>query len=199
MDKTITLFNLMTFVVAILALLVAGWNMWLSQIRRGHIYLSQPTIFFFGWDGIGDYTPKIMFRSALFSSGNRGRILESLHLVVKSTGTVSEFPFWGYDDGKGMVKGSGLFVGSTGHIAYHHFTPGSDDDAFSFSDRKYEIEVWAKLFGKLANVKLGHYNFEIPEQSSVLSLSEKEIGIMWNWSPAQRKYSPEISYRPVID
>ena len=186
----------MTFGVALAALALSAWNFWVSQVRRGNAYLSRPTIFFFGWDRQKEDIPKIMFRSALFTSGNRGRIVESIHVFVKTIDGRFAFPFWGYDDGKGMVRGSGLYVGTTGHIAYHHFNPIHDDDRFSYSGESYEIEVWAKLFAKSDDVLLGRYEFHLNDKAMALSLAEHQIGILWNWSPSERKYYPEASQRP---
>ena len=140
--------------------------------------------------------PKIMFRSALFSSGNKGRILESMYVVVTTIDGRFEFPFWGYDDGKGMVRGSGLFIGPTGHVAYHHFNPLNDEHVFAYSGTNYEIEVWTKLFSQNGNILLGTHQFSLEDPEIATELAHGESGILWSWSPQDRKYYPEVWKRP---
>jgi hypothetical protein len=115
---------------------------------------------------------------------------------VKTADGQFEFPFWGYDDGKGMVRGSGLFVGSTGHVAYHHFNPLNDEHSFAYSGNDYEIEVWAKVFNQNKNLLLGKYQFHLDDPSLALELAHHESGVLWSWSPEDRGYSPEVSRRP---
>lgn len=197
MSNSITLFNFLTLAVALIALALSAWNFWLTQLRRGRVLLTQPTIFFFGWDRQGDHhMPKIMFRSALFSSGNKGRILESMYVLVKTVDGQFEFPFWGYDDGKGMVRGSGLFVGPTGHVAYHHFNPLNDEHNFAYSGTNYDIEVWAKVFSQNGNILLGKYQFCLEDSNLATELAHGESGVLWSWSPQEQKYYPESWKRP---
>jgi len=199
MDRTITLFNVLTLAIASAALLLSGWNLWLSQFRRGRILLTQPTIFFFGWDdNRGTPTPKVMLRSALFATGSRGQVIENLSVVVRTDDGAFEFPFWGYDDGKGMVRGSGsgIYVGSTGHLAYHHFNPISDDNVFAYTGKTYEIEVHAKPFGRAKGIVLGKYKLDLDDSEAAEALAHCEGGVMWNWSPQERRYYLEYSPRP---
>jgi hypothetical protein len=197
MDSSITLFNLLTLAVALAAFVLSALSLWLAQLRRGRVFLTQPTIFFFGWDRQGSlHVPKIMFRSALFSSGNKGRILESMYVLVKTVDGQFEFPFWGYDDGKGMVRGSGLFVGPSGHVAYHHFNPLNDEHIFAYSGISYEVEVWAKVFNQNGNILLGKYQFCLEDSKLAVELAHSESGVLWSWSPQDRRYYPEAWRRP---
>lgn len=197
MDSSITLLNFLTLAIALAALVLSVWNFWFTQLRRGRVLLTQPTIFFFGWDRQSNrHMPKIMFRSALFSSGNKGQMLESMYVLVKTVDGQFEFPFWGYDDGNGMVRGSGLFVGPTGHVAYHHFNPLNDEYVFAYSGANYEIEVWAKAFNQKGDVLLGKYQFLLEDSKLAAELAHTESGVLWSWSPQDRRYYPEASKRP---
>lgn len=183
-----TVVNAITIVIASAALLLSAWNFWFTQMRRGRVLLSQPTIFFFGWDKAEDDTPKIMFRSALFSTGSRGNIVESIYLIVNNGLGRFVFPFWGYDDGNGMVRGSGLFVGVSGHIANHHFNPLEDADGFSYVLGHYSIEIWLKIYNAKADAMVGRYTLSIDGEDAAVDLAHHEGGIMWNWTPTQRRY-----------
>lgn len=191
-----TVISLVSIAIALAALAVSALNFWLTQLRRGQVRLSQPTIFFFGWDKHDEEdVPKIMFRSALFSTGNRGHFVENLYIVVKNGAGDFTFPYWGYDDGKGMVKGSGLFIGTTGHIAYHHFNPVHVQDDFFYEAGKYQVEVWAQIFGFHRATMLGKYELSLDEGQFAVKLSHHESGVMWNWSPSDRIYYAELRDR----
>ncbi|HET7413859.1 MAG TPA: hypothetical protein VFJ18_14480 [Pararhizobium sp.] len=94
-----------------------------------------------------------------------------------------------------MVKGSGLFVGTTGHVAYHHFNPLHDFDNFFYEAGEYQIEVWAQVFG-CPPAMLGKYEFSLDNSPDAIALSHHEAGIIWNWSPSDHIYYPELSTHP---
>lgn len=197
MDYTITLFNLLTLTIASAALLLSGLNLWLSQFRRGRVFLTQPTILFFGWDDNGrEHSPKVMFRAALFATGARGQVIENLDIVVRTVDGEFEFPFWGYDDGKGMVRGSGLYVGVGGHVAYHHFNPITDDHVFAYTGSKYQVDVYAKLFRREKSTLLGRYTLDLDDANHAEALAHAEGGVMWSWSPQESRFHHEYSPRP---
>ncbi|HET7413858.1 MAG TPA: hypothetical protein VFJ18_14475 [Pararhizobium sp.] len=84
--------GLVSIAIAFVALVVSIINFWLTQFRRGQLCLSQPTIFFFGWDLSDEDAPKIMLRAALFSTGNRGLFVENLYLKVENEAGGFDFP-----------------------------------------------------------------------------------------------------------
>jgi hypothetical protein len=197
MDRLLALFDALTkdtmaISIAIAALIVSIGNLWLSQLWKGQVFLTQPTIFFFGWDNReGGVSPKIMFRTALFSSGNKGRVLESMHLNVKTEDGQFEFPVWGYQADTAMVKGSGLFVGTGGISVNHHFNPLNDEDAFAYTGKSYEIEIWAKVFNVKKDKLLGIYKLGLEDPNLQSKLAHFESGVLWNWSPSTRAYYAE--------
>jgi hypothetical protein len=197
MDRNITLVNLLTLGIATAAFLLSALNLWIAQVRRGRILLTQPTIFYFGWDiNRGESAPKIMFRSALFSSGGRGRVIENLHVLVRTEDGVSEFPLWGHDEGKGMARGSGVFVGANGYVAYHHFNPVNDEHVFAYTGSKYEVQVHAKLFNQDRSTLLGSYHLELDDADAIVGLANGDGGVIWNWSPQENRYYSKYSARP---
>lgn len=183
------LLSAISIVISLVALGIAATTLWLTHFQRGELLLSQPTIFFFGWD-IGDRTvAKITFRSVLFCTSERGLVLENLYLRVVNQSGSFVFSFWGYDDGKGMVRGSGVYVGETGIAAYHHFTPGVDDNDFEFVVGEYSVEVWAKIFNSKDAVLLGSYSFEVEDDKQIAeALSHSQRGVIWDWMPDNRRY-----------
>jgi hypothetical protein len=194
-----TAFDLLTLTIAVVALGLSAVGLWLAEFRRGRVLLSKPTIFFFGWDVNGtEDTPKILLRSALFSTGRRGHIVENLYTIVTNANGKTTFPFWGYDAGNSMVRGSGLFVGPEGHSAYHHFNPLPDDESFSYVPGTCSVEIWAEVVGTKKSVLLGRYGFDLPSGPVSTALMHHEGGVLWTWSPIEKRYVPEISPRPDL-
>jgi hypothetical protein len=186
--------------ISVLALVVSCVTLWLAEVRRGSVVMSQPTILFFGWDQAnGEDTPKIMLRCALFSSAARGAVLENLYLLIDYDKHKWPFPFWGYDEGEGMVRGSGLYIGREGHVAYHHFNPISVEDDFGYGPGPYSVEVWGKRFGDKAPLLLGRYTLNLEAKDMALALAERSAGVLWTWDPLGLSYYPEASNRPRFE
>ena len=80
----------------------------------------------------------------LFSTGKRGRIVESIHVALSRNETRQNFNIWVYGNEK-LVRGSGLFVGETGVEANHHFLLPSDARSFRFEEGRYKLEVFLLL------------------------------------------------------
>lgn len=188
--------DLVALFIASAALGLSFWNFWNAEYRQGKLLLSRPTIFFFGWDRHDmDDKPKIMFRSALFSTASKGLIVENLYLKVRLGSSEWVFPFWGYDDGSGMVRGSGIHIGREGQIAYHHFNPIAELDDFSFESGEYHIDVVASIFGSRQDTVLGTYKFVLEKGYETNRLMAHEVGTLWTWLPNESVYSAESSPR----
>ena len=85
--------------------------------------MSRPTVIYFGphyWHPQPGAPPKVYLRTLLFSTSKRGRVVESMHIVIARNEARQTFNIWVYGDEK-LVRGSGLFVGETGVAANHHF------------------------------------------------------------------------------
>jgi hypothetical protein len=104
---------------------------------------------------------KIFLRTLLFSTGKRGRVIESLFLRVKDRGRLEEFSFWGYGE-KDLVRGSGLFVGENGIVTNHHFNPIRNMN-YEFVMGNYELELIAKLMNRSRLVTLWKIALDVPD------------------------------------
>jgi len=188
----------LTPAIAVLALLLSAGHIWVSQFWRGRVFLTQPMIFYFGWDDRQEESvPKIMLRAALFSEGVRGQVVEALSILVKNADGEFEFALWGYDEGHGLMRGSGIFIGSAGHIAYHHFNPVDAEHTFAYSGTDYEVKVLAKLFGRRSPTVLGRYQLSLDQEIEGIPLAHGEVGVIWNWSMQEDCYYREVSRRPT--
>jgi hypothetical protein len=106
------------------ALFVSLFTAWFTIFHRGTLQSTQPSLIVFKYEPGRNSRPlaKIFLRTLLFSTGKRGRVIESLFLRVKDRGRLEEFSFWGHGE-KDLMRGSGLFVGENGIVTNHHFNP----------------------------------------------------------------------------
>jgi hypothetical protein len=177
--------------VSIFALALSCVTLWLTEFRRGRLVLSQPTVFYFGWDKTEvDSLPNIMFRAALFSTAARGTVLESLYLRVVNDGNSWVLPSWRYGERSELVKGSGLYVGREGHSGDHHFNLISTDSDFYYGTGLYKIEVWYKRHAKKSTL-LGQYEMMLSASNMSADLSDRQSGILWTWDPIALSFHPE--------
>jgi hypothetical protein len=182
-------------VISALALGVSLFTAWYTILRRGTVRCTHPSFVAFRYDFIDKNVPqaKIFLRALLFSTGKRGRVVESLFLRVREGERSSEFSFWGHGD-KELVRGSGLFVPETGVVSNHHFNPIDSDQLFRFSGGSYSLELVAKLVGQETLVSLWRGKLEIPAGTFDSTIA-RERAVFFSWSPERRQYIGSVENR----
>jgi hypothetical protein len=182
-------------IVAVIALAVSLFTLWFTILRRGSLRSTHPAFIAVRYDFVGKSVPqaKIFLRALLFSTGKRGRVVESLFLLVSDGQRQTEFSFWGMGD-KDLVRGSGLFVSETGVVTNHHFNPLEVDDLFLFPPGAYTLELKAKIFGQQAISSLWKIPLQIPPDSFG-DVIAPDRAVYFNWSPDQGQYIASIETR----
>ena len=190
---------MLTTTVSVLALGISGLTAWLTLFRRGTIKMSQPTTIFFGWDGqrqdTFDRAAKVFLRTLLFSTSKKGRIVESMHLMLSRDGRKQNFAIWVYGDEK-LVRGSGLFVGETGVAANHHFLLPHDTGTYRFSKGLYGVELYAHLLGEKGQQLLFKEVLEVTEEFA-FDLRDPTNGLYFDWMPDTSRYVPHLHRRNI--
>jgi hypothetical protein len=79
-------------------------------VDRGGLKMTKPTIVFFGYDMAPRATPKVFLRTLLYSTANRGQIVEGMFAKVRRGGGEQIFGFWGYGETEKLTAGSGSHV-----------------------------------------------------------------------------------------
>lgn len=69
--------------IATIALFVSMMTMWLTFLRNGTIEMTQPTVIFFGPDGGERASPKVFLRTLLYSTAQKGQLVESLYVRLR--------------------------------------------------------------------------------------------------------------------
>jgi hypothetical protein len=106
-------------------------------------------------------SPKVYLRTLLFSTSQRGRVIQSMHVALLRNETRQNF--WVYGEER-LARGSGLFVGETGVVANHHFLTPQDANSFRFTEGHYQLEVFAHLLGDQKPTKLFSQALEISRE-----------------------------------
>lgn len=194
--------NYIPIVISSLALLLSGVTAWLTVLRRGNVYMTQPALVYLGADG--DLSaPKVYLRTMLFCSGKRGHILESLFIKILRGESAQTFNIWVLGE-RDLSRGSGIYVSESGITSNHHFLLPADGTRFDFMPGDYTIQVFGKIIS-------GQRILKLKELSVALTLDDVEAirrdrgGVFFDWSPEhQRYYShvgpklPPAQHRPEI-
>jgi len=193
------LLEALSSILSVIAISVSGLTAWATLFRRGQLQMTQPTVIFFGPDGArerdGEALPKVYLRTLLFSTGKRGRMIESMHLKVTRNESVQNFNIWVYGEEK-LVRGSGLFVGEDGVSANHHFMTPKDGSRFEFVAGEYQIELFAKTLGFRSEKCIWSQKVEIDATNAKL-LEAKSAGIYFDWGPDSKRYMAHVETKPL--
>jgi len=166
-------------------------TMWLTLLRKGHIKMTQPTIFFFGPDGTKGQ-PKVFLRTLLYSTGKRGQIVESMFVKLRRGESVQTFNIWVYGDDH-LARGSGIYVGYEGITCNHHFLLPKDGTGYEFLPGDYSFEVYANLLHSKASL-LSRFNLSLTEPQSE-AIRKKGAGVFFDWGPDSGKYHAHVDDR----
>lgn len=186
-----------SFAISCIALLISGFTAWLTFFRKGKLVMTQPTIIFFGPDGVRfeSNKNKIYLRTLLYSTAKRGQVMESLHVSLHRNESKQNFNIWVYGEKGNLKRGSGLFVPQEGVTFDHHFLLPKDGANFQFSEGIYKLVVFAKLVGSEKAVELTTINLTVTHNQAV-ELLKPQAGIYFDWGPDQQAYFAHIDIKP---
>ena len=157
--------------------------------------MAQPTIVFFGYDG-PQGPPKVVIGTIMFSTGQRGNILESMFIKLRRSEATQTFSRWVYGNSKN-ARASGLYVGIEGVTDNHHFLIPSDGTQYQFLPGEYELEIYGSLINRKPSMLLKRVQIFLSSEEAN-SLNHREVGVMFNWSPEIRKYVSETRRMPAF-
>jgi hypothetical protein len=178
------------------ALLVSIGTAWFNIFHRGTIKMARPHFFallpedslFGGW-------LKFFIRTLVFSTGKRGRVIETIYLDLKHDGKTFPFYYWMYGETDNLKIGSGIFVGPEGISANFHFVPTSPLSINDLSPGKYELSIRATLLGNKRSIDLGNISFELGAEEVSIFGKNKNKAIYYVWDIKTKKYRSRIDTR----
>ena len=156
-----------------MSLAVSLGTFWLAFIDRGRLKMTRPTIVFFGYDMEPRATPKVLLRTLLYSTANRGQMIEGMFAKVRRRDGARVFSFWGYGETEKLTAGSGLHVSKTGFAANHHFVLSVHETEYHFEPGDYDIDVFANVVGRKDAVHLSTIRLTLkPDLAAALARHE---------------------------
>lgn len=179
--------------VSMLSLGVSATTAWFTNFRRGKLKMTLPTMVAFVHEG---ESPKIVLRSMLFSTAQRGNVVENMHATLQRENTTLTLAFWGYGETTVLQRGGGLFVGREGVALYHHFTLLSARHSHTLQSGPHTLRIFATVLGDDGPQRLSECTIELTDDM-VKMLNEKSGGVMFNWNPNNNAYSPDPRPHPV--
>jgi hypothetical protein len=187
-----------TIPVSIVALAVSCTTLWFTLFRRGEVKVTRPTQIYFGPDGGDKKSSKIYIRSLLYSTSQRGIVIENMYVRVSRGQAKQSFSIWVHGTNSGLTRGSGLFVGQQGVAVPHHFLLPPDADNFEFGSGEYLIEVFIKSVGVEEAKKMFETTLAIDKDEAV-ALKDKNVGIYFDWGPHSNKYHSYLDKKAEKD
>ena len=161
--------------------------------------MTRPTMVCFAREASAEHaevTPKVFLRALLYTTAKRGLVVENLFLKLQRGEATQTFSIWAYGD-KGLVRGSGLFVGAEGVACNHHFLPPSDGGTFEFLPGDYVLQVYASIVGRRRPVRATELRLLLAEPQ-VQALRANDAGVWFDWGPDSQRYVPQLLQRPKL-
>lgn len=188
--------------VSVVALVISATTAWLTLFRRGTVRMTRPTVIYFGPDkgrpGGRPAPPKVFLQAMLFSTAQRGRIVESMHATVARSETRQNFSVWVHGATNGeLVRGRGLFVGQSGVATDHHFLTPNDGEGFKFSAGQYLLTVYAQLLDKSRPLSMFSQLLEVPDEIA-RQLEQPGTGLYFDWGPDSQRYLPHVEQKSPV-
>lgn len=181
---------------SVLALLVSVVTACIT-FYRGSVRITAPSMVVLGYDERGSrdgFDPKVMVRCLVFSTGERGRVVETLYARLQNDTSDKVFPVWGVDADSKLVRGGGLWIGKTGVTAWHHFVATTD---FQFQPGTYKLEVFARVHGSNHPKKLWSAVLSLPAECAPSRHDGREQ-VWFDREPQTGDLLPRLESRDVL-
>jgi hypothetical protein len=178
-----------TIVAAWVSLLGSAFTIWFTMFRRGTVRMTQPAFILFGPENGGEGRPKLAVGAHLYTTAQRGAIVEAMFARVTRGGTTQDFDVWVY--GKGTLsRGSAVHVGQEGVTGDHHFLLPQGAAGFEWLPGQYTVEIFGTIVGRR-----GPHRFWQLEVTLADSIHETEGSVFFDWRPALGKYEGHVFAR----
>lgn len=177
--------------ISLLSLAVSAITMWFAWLRRGRLAMTKPTLVFFGHDG---KIPKVFLRTLLYSTAQRGKMIERMYVKLIQADREQLFTTWGYAPTTEISPGSGLYVGQTGVSANHHFVLSEYYSGYEFVEGNYTIQVFAQQIGRSGPELLSETRLTL-DRHLAWSLGQKR-GVLFKLEPDTGTYVGHANNQP---
>jgi hypothetical protein len=175
-----------SLILGILSFVLSVFTLWKTYLDKGQLRMTQPTIICFAFDGIKG-PPKIFLRTLLYSTAQKGIVIETMFLKIKNGESTQVFDIWAYGVEK-LVRGSGLYIGEEGAAYNHHFLIPANNTSFQFLSGDSTIEIYAIVKGR--KIRLDKITVNLPGELAE-TLKHQTVGVNFDYSPEAQIYVPQ--------
>lgn len=158
----------------------------MSRLKKGSLKMTRPSLICFVGVNTGDGL-KVVIRTLLFSTSDAGQYVQNMFIRVSRKETSYDFNIWAYDD-KGLVRGSGIYVGRNGTSNYHHFLM-LETEKVKLVEGEWRIEIFAETVIRSIN-KIFEYKLAFKE--SHLENLDNGNAIFFDWAPNTGEYISRV-------
>ena len=176
--------------IAVLGFALSAVNAWLTWWRRGTVRMVRPSLVAF-LDARGTDGPKVWFRSLLYSTAQKGNVLESMYVRLHRGEMRQNFSFWVCGERGKLASGCGLFVGQGGVALDHHFVLPKDGGRFEFLPGEYVVEVFGTLVGSQSPLVLARIPLHLSAEHAK-ALKDPAENVYFDWWPDSQRYNPHV-------
>lgn len=90
--------SIITVLMSAASFVLSGYALWVAQFNHGRLKMTQPTLLCLKRE-LTAPIPKIFLRTLLFTTGNKGTVIQNMFLRVHHPGGTYTFDFWGHTEG----------------------------------------------------------------------------------------------------
>lgn len=184
-----------SFVVSLASISIAGTTAWLTLWQRGTVKMVRPSQIAF-LDARGTDGPKVWFRTLMYSTSRRGRVVESMYVRLRRGESQQNFSFWVCGEKGDLAGGCGQFIDHTGIALNHHFVLPKDGSKFEFLPGDYVLDVFATFVGNGSPQLLASIALHLTEPHAQ-SLKSPDENVYFDWWPDSARYNAHIVRRPT--
>lgn len=186
-------------VISGLALIVSVGSVWITVFHRGTVKMTRPQFFaLLPENGPFGSWIKFFTRVLVFSTGQRGRVIENLYVTIHHNNKELPFHYWMYGETDKLTIGSGVFVGHQGLAANHHFVPTTPVSSNDFTAGSYKLEISTLLLGDRWPIQLFEIQFNLNDEEVAAIRNSKDHAIFFIWDKNNNVYKSRIDTRKKL-
>ena len=183
--------SIIAIFVSMIGVLISSITFWILYLHKGTIKITKPRLIALGYERHENHrTPKVVIRSLLFSTSNKGIVIDNIRVKVTNHNNSKDFSLWAYGV-ETLLVGSGLFISKEGKDSYHHFLPIAFSSDFEFHTGNILLEIYVTITHHKKDKLLDSITLSLTKEHED-ALNKGEM-IIFNWESALNKYETCIS------
>lgn len=153
-------------IISFMSLIVSLLTFWWANIRKGKLVMTRPTQISITFQDITkNVKPHLGIECMVFSTGNKGNIIENMFVRLITDSSQQDFKEWIHNNNnkrEHQISG-GIFASTEGVASRHSFFLLTKNESYQFKAGKHSLEIYAQVLGYKNHKLLCTINFALPE------------------------------------